>query len=215
MLFRSSWLPLAVALLLPLQLLAAEVRISTNVGDFVVELNEEAAPITTANFLDYVDRGAYDNTIFHRVIIGFMIQGGGFYQDMTEAPDGETIHNEADNGLQNKRGTIAMARFGEIDSASRQFFINLSDNDHLDHTEVSCTREDEAKMAAASARGLRKPQTCETFGYAVFGKVIDGMDVVDEIEFAETEFVEDFEDVPITPIVILSTERVSQEGTDS
>lgn len=190
---------------------ATRVNIVTSLGDIVVELNEEKAPVTVANFLDHVDRDAYDNTIFHRVIPGFMVQGGGHYTDMSEAEEGGLIHNEADNGLRNDRGTIAMARMNKIDSASRQFFINVVDNDRLNHSSKSCTREDEAEMAAARERGLHKPVTCKSFGYAVFGRVVEGMDVVDLIELSETSSVGPYDDVPITPILILSIERIDEE----
>lgn len=191
--------------------LAEEVLINTNVGEIVVELNEEKAPITVANFLGLVDSGAYKDTIFHRVIPGFMIQGGGHYLDMTETEESESIINEADNGLLNIRGTIAMARMNEIDSASSQFFINVVANERLDHSEKSCTRKDEETAAAARARGSYKPITCKSFGYAVFGKVISGMDVVDLIEVIETDTVGEYDDVPVTPIIILSIGRVVSE----
>ncbi len=190
---------------------AEEVLISTNVGKIVVELNEEKAPITVANFLALVDSGAYKDTIFHRVIPGFMVQGGGHYLDMTEAEESESIINEADNGLLNVRGAIAMARMNEIDSASSQFFINVVANERLDHSEKSCTRKDETTAAAARARGSYKPITCKSFGYAVFGKVISGMDVVDLIEVIETDTVGEYDDVPVTPIIILSIDRVVSE----
>ena len=188
--------------------LATQVEIKTSLGSFVVELDEEKAPVSVANFLAYVDAGAYTDTIFHRVIPGFMVQGGGHYRDMSEAEDGETIFNEAANGLKNLRGTIAMARFDEIDSASRQFFINAADNDFLDHKPTSCTREDMAAEAAARARGLRKPRTCDSYGYAVFGRVVSGMDIVDLIEFTETRDVASHQDVPVVRVVILSIDRV-------
>ena len=202
-------------LAMPLQVLATQVQITTNLGDIVVELNEEKAPITVANFLSYVERQAYDNTIFHRVIPGFMVQGGGYYRDLTEAPDGEMITNEAANGLSNSRGTIAMARFSEIDSASRQFFINVTDNDYLDHQPDSCTRADEAAVAEAAARGMRKPLTCKSYGYAVFGRVVSGMEIVDLIELTETRAVGEFDDVPTTPVVILSVRRLDDALADS
>ena len=184
------------------------VLINTSLGEIVVGLDPDNAPVTVANFLDYVDRGGYDNTIFHRVIPVFMIQGGGRYADLSEAPEGESIRNEADNGLKNLRGTIAMARFDDIDSASRQFFINTADNDNLDHSADSCTREDQVRDAAQRERGLFRPLTCSTFGYAVFGRVESGMEVVDEIELVETQAVDDFYDLPVTPVVILSIERL-------
>ncbi len=190
---------------------AVEVLISTNLGDIVIELDEEKAPITVANFLGLVDSGAYNDTIFHRVIPGFMVQGGGHYMDMTEAEESETIINEADNGLMNRRGTIAMARMNEIDSASRQFFINVVANKRLNHGRQSCTRKDEATAAAARARGSYKPITCKSFGYAVFGSVTSGMDVVDLIELTETHTVGEYDDVPVTPIIIRSVQRILDE----
>jgi peptidyl-prolyl cis-trans isomerase A (cyclophilin A) len=177
----------------------------------MIELDEEKAPVTVAHFLGLVDSGAYKDTIFHRVIPGFMVQGGGYYLDMAEAEESEVIINEADNGLSNVRGTIAMARMNEIDSASRQFFINVVANKRLNHGKKSCTRKDEATVAAVRARGSYKPTTCKSFGYAVFGKVTSGMDVVDVIEVTETSTVGEYDDVPVTPIVILSIDRMVAE----
>ena len=191
---------------------AEEVLVSTNLGEIVIKLDAEKAPITVAHFLGLVDSGAYKDTIFHRVVPGFMVQGGGHYLDMTEAEESETIVNEADNGLSNIRGTIAMARMSEIDSASRQFFINVVSNQSLNHHEKSCTRKNEATVAAARARGSYKPVTCKSFGYAVFGKVISGMGVVDQIEFTETKSVGEHDDVPVTPIVIHSIGRVAAQN---
>lgn len=191
---------------------AEEVLVSTNLGEIVIKLDAEKAPITVAHFLGLVDSGAYKDTIFHRVVPGFMVQGGGHYLDMTEAEESETIVNEADNGLSNIRGTIAMARMNEIDSASRQFFINVVSNQSLNHHEKSCTRKNEATVAAARARGSYKPVTCKSFGYAVFGKVISGMGVVDQIEFTETKSVGEHDDVPVKPIVIHSIGRVAAQN---
>ena len=132
------------------------VILKTSKGDIKIELDRENAPITVENFLSYVNDGFHDNTIFHRVINNFMVQGGGISTDMQQKPTKEPIKNEARNGLKNDRGSIAMARTGEVDSATSQFFINHVDNDFLNH-------------------GVRD------FGYAVFGRVVDGMDVVDEI----------------------------------
>ena len=185
-----------------------QVVIKTSLGEITVELDEEKAPVTVANFLQYVDGDSYDNTIFHRVIANFMIQGGGYYGDMSEAPEKGMIRNEADNGLINKKGTISMARMNLIDSAGRQFFINTKNNSFLDHSSKSCTREQELKNAELRSQGRYKPQTCESFGYAVFGEVIDGMDVVDLIEMSDTQSVGPFSDVPKTPITIKSIERV-------
>ena len=136
-----------------------QVRIHTNMGDIVIELNQDKAPKTVDNFLRYVREGHYDGTIFHRVIPNFMIQGGGYGEDYNQKPVHEAIQNEADNGLLNNRGTIAMARTGDPNSATAQFFINVVDNDFLNFT-------------APNSRG---------WGYAVFGKVVEGMDVVDKI----------------------------------
>ena len=188
--------------------IAENVLLLTSKGEIEIELFRQQAPETVKNFLTYVDRGAYDNTIFHRVIPGFMIQTGGHFDDLTEAAEGDTVRNEADNGLHNTRGTLAMARMDEIDSASRQFFINVGDNTHLDHSAESCTREDEQSVREARIKGLYKPVTCSTFGYAVFGRVVRGMNVVDDIELVETESRQDFDDVPVETIYLLSTRKL-------
>ncbi len=185
-----------------------KVVIKTSVGDITVALNEEKAPISVANFLRYVDDDSYDNTVFHRVIADFMIQGGGYYSDMSETEEKGTIWNEADNALKNLRGTIAMARMNPIDSAGRQFFINTNDNGFLDHSTLSCTREEDAKKMELRSQGRYKPQTCKSFGYAVFGKVVSGMEVVELIELTDTHTIGPYSDVPQTPIVILSVERL-------
>ncbi|MBT4162246.1 MAG: peptidylprolyl isomerase A [Gammaproteobacteria bacterium] len=192
-----------------------KVVVKTSLGDITVALNEEKAPVTVESFLSYVDDDSYNDTIFHRVIEGFMAQGGGLYSDMSEAEDKGTVKNEADNGLGNKRGTIAMARMNAIDSASRQFFINVSNNAFLNHTSKSCSREDEAKTAAQREKGISKPQKCKSFGYTVFGKVVAGMKVVDQIENSKTKTAGMYQDVPVTPIVILSVERVAEESESS
>ncbi len=158
------------------------VLISTNHGDITVELYSEESPVTVENFLQYVDDGFFDGTVFHRVIPGFMIQGGGMTSDMKEKQNRDPIKNEADNGLKNKRGTLAMARTQDINSATSQFFINLQDNDFLDH-------------------GARD------FGYAVFGNVVDGMDVVDAIAAVATGSKGFHQDVPLEPVVIQSAKR--------
>lgn len=159
---------------------APRVRLATSMGDIVIELDPEEAPKTVENFLGYAQGGFYDGTVFHRVIDGFMIQGGGFTEDMTQKPTGEEITNEADNGLKNKRGTVAMARRGDPDSASSQFFINTTNNRPLDHTGKS-------------------PQG---WGYAVFGQVVEGMDVVDAIAKVKTGTKGGFQDVPVETVVI-------------
>lgn len=158
------------------------VLIETSMGNIKVELYPDKAPITVKNFLSYVESGFYSDTIFHRVIPNFMIQGGGFTKDFKMKKTNPPIKNEADNGLKNKRGTIAMARTMYIDSATSQFFINVADNDFLDH----------------------KNKTMQGYGYAVFGKVIDGMEVVDRISKVKTGNYKGFDDVPLTPVVIKS-----------
>ncbi len=155
-----------------------KVIFSTTLGNFMIELYPGKAPITVKNFLAYVDAGYFDNTIFHRVIPGFMIQGGGFTEQMQKKPTQPPIKNEANNGLKNKRGTLSMARTGVVDSATAQFFINLKDNVFLDH-------------------GTRD------FGYAVFARVIAGMEVIEKIAAVPTGS----KDVPKTPVVIKSARR--------
>ncbi len=185
-----------------------KVLMQTSLGAVVFELNSRQAPISVANFLAYVDDGRYVGTIFHRVIPEFMIQAGGHRFDLSEIEDLAPIRNEADNGLKNLKGTLAFARSEAIDSATGQFYINVSDNSNLDHSAASCTRMDEAARQKALIRGLRKPLTCKTFGYAVFGRVIQGMDVVKAIENVETDYYADYADVPVAPIVIESISRI-------
>ncbi|PIE34060.1 peptidylprolyl isomerase [candidate division KSB3 bacterium] len=156
------------------------VRFETSKGDILLELNENAAPKTVENFLSYVRNGFFDGTIFHRVIKGFMIQGGGLTEDLKKKPTQPPVQNEADNGLLNLRGTIAMARTNDPHSATSQFFINTVTNDFLDHS-------------AKTARG---------WGYCVFGKVVEGMDVVDVIEKVKTSSKAGRSDVPVEPIII-------------
>lgn len=162
-----------------------KVLLETTDGDILIELYPEKAPKTVENFLKYVDEGFYDNTIFHRVIPGFMIQGGGMDMKMKEKPTHAPIENEASNGLKNERGAIAMARTSDPHSASSQFFINHADNDFLD---------------------FRAP-TQDGYGYAVFGKVIDGMDVVDKIAKTKTRTVGIHENVPTDSILITKASR--------
>jgi peptidyl-prolyl cis-trans isomerase A (cyclophilin A) len=162
------------------------VRMSTSMGDIVLELNAEKAPISVENFLKYVDKGHYNGTIFHRVIGGFMIQGGGFNPDMTEKPVDAPIKNEWRNGLSNKRGTIAMARTAIADSATSQFFINVADNNFLD-------------------------QPRDGAAYAVFGQVIDGMDTVDKIKAVKTVTKDGNGDVPEQTVEIKQVARLSAE----
>lgn len=164
---------------------APTVLLHTSLGDIRLELFPEKAPVTVENFLRYVEEGHYNGTIFHRVIDGFMIQGGGFTRDLVQKPTRPPIPNEATNGLKNRRGTIAMARTSEIDSATSQFFINVVDNAFLDHTD-------------ASPRG---------FGYCVFGQVTEGMDVVDQIKSVATHQVGPYSDVPVEVIEIIEAKR--------
>lgn len=163
------------------------VILKTNYGDIVIELNEEKAPITCENFLKYVKSGHYNGTIFHRVIKGFMIQGGGMTPEMDQKPTLEPIENEANNGLANEHGTIAMARTNDPHSATAQFFINTVDNDYLNFR--------------------RKP---DEWGYCVFGKVVKGMEVVHKIEDVETtnKMFAPYRDVPVEPVIIESAEII-------
>lgn len=162
------------------------IKLYTNFGEITLELDEEKAPITAANFIQYVKDGFYDNTIFHRVIDGFMIQGGGFTADMQQKPTNAAIKNEANNGLQNKTYTIAMARTPAPDSASSQFFINVSDNDFLNFT----------------------APTSQGWGYAVFGKVTAGTEVIDQIKKVKTGSKNGHQDVPLEPVIIERAEIV-------
>lgn len=158
------------------------VVLKTSLGDIQIELFSEQAPISVQNFLTYVKTGFYNGTIFHRVIPGFMIQGGGMNPKMQQKPTRPPIKNEADNGLKNTRGTLAMARTQIKDSATAQFFINVADNDFLDHGE-------------------------RDFGYAVFAKIIEGMDVVDKIAAVPTGSSGMHQDVPLKPVVIESAKE--------
>lgn len=164
---------------------APRVVLETNHGNIILELYPDKAPQSVGNFLAYVDEGYYSGTIFHRVIDGFMIQGGGFTDDMTQKSTKNGVPNEADNGLKNSRGTVAMARTTDPHSATSQFFINLEDNAPLDHTD----------------------KTPRGWGYTVFGKVVEGMDVVDVIAKAPTGTVGPFRDVPSETVVIVSAQR--------
>ena len=157
-----------------------KVSIETSMGTIALELDDEKAPVTVANFLAYAKAGHYDGTIFHRVIDGFMIQGGGFTREMSQKSTNTPIKNEASNGLSNKRGTIAMARTMVVDSATSQFFINLVDNGFLDY----------------------KGPDPRTYGYAVFGKVMEGMDVVDKIAKVATGSFGPHQNVPTEPVLI-------------
>jgi cyclophilin family peptidyl-prolyl cis-trans isomerase len=159
------------------------IRFETTLGSFTVELFGDKAPVSAENFLKYVDEGFFDGTVFHRIVPGFVIQGGGFTEDMSQKKNHPPIKNEADNGVKNTRGTLSMARTNDINSATSQFFVNLKDNDFLDNS-----------------RG--------NFGYAVFGKVTEGMDVIDKIAAVKTGRRKGFEDVPLDPVVMTSVRRV-------
>ena len=160
-----------------------EITLETTKGKIVLRLDQKKAPIKVSNFLEYVQSGHYDGTVFHRVIKGFMIQGGGFTSDMRQKSVKDPIKNEADNGLKNERGAIAMARTPNPNSATAQFFINTVDNPFLDH----------------------KSKDMQGWGYAVFGKVVEGMEVVDSIASVKTGTKGGHQDVPIEPVVILKT----------
>jgi peptidyl-prolyl cis-trans isomerase B (cyclophilin B) len=162
----------------------AAIVITTNLGTIKAELDADKAPKTVANFLDYVNQGHYNNTIFHRVIDGFMIQGGGFEPGMKQKPTHQTVENEAKNGLKNDTYTLAMARTSDPHSASAQFFINVKDNSFLDYPGQ------------------------DGWGYAVFGKVTEGTDVVDKIKKVKTTRQGMFADVPVDPVVIEKIEAV-------
>ena len=159
------------------------VKIETTLGDITVELDAEKAPIGTENFIHYVMEGFYKDTLFHRIIPGFMVQGGGMVEGMQDKPAGDPIENEADNGLKNERGTLAYARTMDPHSATTQFFINLVDNDFLNH----------------------KSKDTQGWGYAVFGKVTEGMDVVDAMAKVETTSRMGHQDVPVDDIKIIKT----------
>ena len=160
------------------------ITFETTLGNFTIEFFEKEAPDTVVNFLRYVDDGFFDGTIFHRIVPGFVIQGGGFTEDMTQKRTQPPIKNEADNGLKNERGTLSMARTNDINSATSQFFVNLKDNDFLDHK-----------------RG--------NFGYAVFARVTEGMDVIDKIAAVETGRRRGMDDVPVEAVVITSVRRLA------
>ena len=167
----------------------AKVLLKTSEGDITLELDQDKAPVSVGNFLGYVDSGHYAGTVFHRVIEGFMIQGGGYDASFSKKPTQPPIENEAHNGLKNTRGTVAMARTSDVNSATAQFFINVVDNGFLDHQDTS-------------AQG---------FGYCVFGAVVDGMDVVDRIRKAPTGARGPFQkDCPLEDVVIQSASRVDE-----
>ena len=162
------------------------IKLHTSHGEITIDLNNEKAPITTKNFIEYVNSGHFDNTIFHRVINNFMIQGGGFEPGMNQKETRATIENEAANGLKNDAYTVAMARTSDVNSATAQFFINVADNGFLNHT---------------------KP-TAEGFGYCVFGKVVEGTDVVDKIKEVKTGNKGGHQDVPLDDVIIQKAEEI-------
>ena len=164
------------------------VRVSTTKGDILVVLHEGKAPLSTANFLSYARSGFYNGTVFHRVMEDFMVQAGGYDPRLNRKPRRAPIKNEATNRLKNLRGTLAFARAQGIDSATSEFFINLNDNAHLDY----------------------KNPTASGYGYAVFGRVVEGMDVVDAIGSVPTEVRDGMENVPVDPIIILSVSVVEE-----
>ncbi|MGH7857125.1 MAG: peptidylprolyl isomerase [Candidatus Binatia bacterium] len=167
-----------------------QVEMKTSVGTLQLELYKDKAPVTVDNFLGYAKDGHYDGTIFHRVIAGFMIQGGGFTPEMKQKDTKAPIKNEATNGVKNETGTLAMARTNVVDSATAQFFINVKDNDFLNH----------------------RDQTPQGFGYTVFGKVIQGMDIVRQIEGVQTGSKGGHQDVPVKPVVIESVRVLQPKG---
>lgn len=162
-----------------------KVRLETSKGNIVLELDEAKAPVTVANFLKYVDEGFYDGTIFHRVIASFMVQGGGFTKEMTQKKTHAEIVNESSNGLENKRGAIAMARTSAPNSASSQFFINIVDNAFLN-----------------------KAQAADRVGYCVFGSVVEGIETLDLIKIVKTGNVKGHGDVPLEPVMLNKAVRV-------
>jgi len=164
----------------------SKVKLSTNHGDIVLQLNADKAPATVANFVQYVKEGHYDNTVFHRVISNFMIQGGGFEPGMAQKKTRATIQNEANNGLANVKYSVAMARTNEPHSASAQFFINVADNSFLNHSSP----------------------TVQGWGYAVFGEVVEGQDVVDKIKGVATTSKSGHQDVPADDVIIEKAEIV-------
>jgi len=161
------------------------VILETSEGDILIELFPDKAPVSVENFLQYVDEGHYDETLFHRVVRGFVIQGGGYGKDLEKKPTREPIANESANGLANKAGTVAMARAAEKDSATDEFFINAGDNPDLDHAD----------------------ETDEGYGYAVFGQVAEGMDVVKKINWKVTKPRDGFGELPVEPVVLVSAKR--------
>jgi peptidyl-prolyl cis-trans isomerase A (cyclophilin A) len=190
----SKSLVCALLLIMSTTLFAATknpiVKLQTSMGDVFVEVYSDKAPISAQNFLEYVQEGFYDGTLFHRVIPNFMVQGGGFLPGLQQKKTKSPIKNEAKNGLKNLRGTLAMARTSVVDSATSQFFINHVDNGFLDF----------------------KNENSAEYGYAVFGKVIDGMDVVDTIAKTKTHFVGYYGDVPVEDVVIIKATLIRKQG---
>lgn len=166
------------------------IKLHTNFGDITLELDSEKAPLTVQNFKDYVTSGHYDNTIFHRVIDGFMIQGGGFEPGMIQKPTRAPIQNEAANGLKNDKYTVAMARTSDVHSASAQFFINVADNNFLNYSSP----------------------TSQGFGYCVFGKVVEGQDVVDKIKKVKTGNRGGHQNVPVENVTLEKAEVIEQQS---
>jgi cyclophilin family peptidyl-prolyl cis-trans isomerase len=165
----------------------ATVRIETSMGNIVVELDSDKAPLTVENFLSYVKRGQYDQTIFHQIVSDYIVLGGGFTSELEEKPTLTPVRNEAHNGLKNRRGTIGMARqVDSIDSSTCQFFINLADNEGLDHVD----------------------RTVEGYGYCVFGRVIEGLEVVDRISKVPVHDIEGFERIATNPVIIKTVKQI-------
>ena len=161
------------------------IRFETTLGNFTIEFFEKEAPVSVENFLKYVSDEFFDGTIFHRIVPGFVIQGGGFTEDMSQKKNRAPIKNEADNGLKNTRGSLSMARTNDINSATSQFFVNLKDNDFLDHQRSN-------------------------FGYAVFARVTEGMDVIDKIAAVKTGKRRGFDDVPVEAVVMTSVRKIDK-----
>ncbi|MBS0364970.1 MAG: peptidyl-prolyl cis-trans isomerase [Proteobacteria bacterium] len=162
------------------------IRFETSHGDFTVELFEKEAPVTVENFLRYLDDGHFDGTVFHRIVPGFVIQGGGLTADFSSKKTRAPIANEAKNGLKNHRGSLSMARTSDINSATSQFFVNLKDNAFLDHSS-------------------------RDYGYAVFGRVVNGMDVIDRIAAVKTGTRRGYQDAPMEDVVVVSARRVQPQ----
>ena len=161
------------------------IRFETTLGNFTIEFFEKEAPVSVENFLKYVSDEFFDGTIFHRIVPGFVIQGGGFTEDLSQKKNRAPIKNEADNGLKNTRGSLSMARTNDINSATSQFFVNLKDNDFLDHQRSN-------------------------FGYAVFARVTEGMDVIDKIAAVRTGKRRGFDDVPVEAVVMTSVRKIDK-----